>query len=891
MSQKKTALLAGIALLTLTMPAMAQSTRLPAPAVDETLDAEPEISDEVVVTAERREQTLQDYAGTSTVISGEALKRVGVQDLADLNDSVPGLTVSRNQGNIEVYIRGIGSSNNTELGDPAAATHFDGVYLPRPSGIGSAFFDIQRVEVNTGPQGTLRGRNATAGSVNIISIKPGLGIFDGSVEAEYGNFNQISVSGHVNVPIGDKAAFRFAGYSLRHDSYYDNVGPVTTVDVAESENNLAFRAQLLAKPTSRLTLLVAGDYIDEGGTGYTGTNYANPLGNGIDPNDIANPRDVIGRAFTPVASTVHWGVRLNATYEAAPFTIEYTGSYRDVNYDYNAVTPVAPFYPGVLDTLSGPGGIESLDNFSRFQNITDSRSFYTELRFFNNKGPFIWSVGGLYFREDQSAFLASTGDRSLFFQGIEFNNPDVNTNSYAFYADATYSVTERFRFTGGVRYTDDRKTRQGVAARYGFALGGDGFSCCGGVRVGTEGFQFAGAGRTIFDPDTDGNGVTSDEEVIAFYFNGIAQLGIRDNVGEVFANGPYGGGAPNRTVCTDTVANDFFVCPPDGLFSFAVPFQGQIFQQSGRVQTNFVDWRVRGEFDITPDNLVYALISTAHKSGGFNDNLGSSGVAPTYDNEQVRLYELGSKNEFYINNYKVRLNGSLFYNQYQDQVLTSLLSVAQVVTFLGGPQSVELPPNTSQALVVSFSFNAANSGIYGAQVDGGFELPYNLSVNFNALWLEAQVNRSQQIQDFRFQADVAPDEAIFQSIDGRRLPRTPRFQVNGSVGQYFNLPTGSIDYIVSAGYRTAQFQTIFNAIDFQNPGAPRRRLDDRVDGYVTVDAGLGYSHGTEGKLRFEVYANNLTQSVHEAAIIITQFDNTRFFTRPRTFGARIRAKF
>ena len=891
MTQLRTALLASIASMALATPAFAQVPAPPAPATDSIQDEQPAASDEIIVTAERREQTLQDYAGTSSVFSGEDLKRLGVQDLADLNSSVPGLTVSRNQGNIEVYIRGIGSSNNTELGDPAAATHFDGVYLPRPSGLGSAFFDIQRVEVNTGPQGTLRGRNATAGSVNVISFQPGLGIFDASVEAEYGNFNQISVSGHVNVPLGDKAAFRFAGYSLRHDSYYDNVGPVTNVDVAEAENNLAFRAQILVKPISRLTLLLAGDYIDESGTGYTGTNYANPLGNGINPEDIANPRDVIGRGFTPDVNTTHWGVRLSATYEANPFTIEYTGSYRDVLYDYDAITPVAPFYPGVLDTFAGPGGIETLDNFSRFQSITDSRSFYSELRFVDNKGPFIWSVGGLYFREDQFAFLGSTGDRTPFFQGIEFNNPNVDTSSYAFYADATYEFADRFRLTGGVRYTDDRKSREGVAARYGFALGGAGFSCCLGVRIGTEGFEFAGSNRTIFNPDINGDGTTSDAEVIAFYFNGIGQFGLRDNVDEIFANGPFGGGAPNPTACVDTNVGDGLFCAADGNLTFAVPFQGQIFQQIGRVQTNFVDWRVRGEIDITRDNLLYALISTAHKSGGFNDNLGSSGVAPTYGNEQVRLYELGSKNEFYINNFKARLNGSLFYNQYQDQVLTSLLSVAQIVTFLGGAENVPLPPGTSQALVVSFSFNAANSAIYGAQIDGGFELPYNINVNFNALWLEAQVNRSQEIQDFRFQADVAPTEAVFQSIDGRRLPRTPRFQINGSVGQNISLPSGSFDYIVSVGYRTAQFQTIFNSIDFQNPDSPRLRLDDRVEGYVTLDAGLGYSHGKDGKLRFEAYANNLTQAINEAAIIITQFDNTRFFTRPRTFGARIRLKF
>lgn len=85
--------------------------------------------------------------------------------------------------------------------------------------------------------------------------------------------------------------------------------------------------------------------------------------------------------------------------------------------------------------------------------------------------------------------------------------------------------------------------------------------------------------------------------------------------------------------------------------------------------------------------------------------------------------------------------------------------------------------------------------------------------------------------------------------------------------------------------------TIFNSTDFQNPDNPRLRLVDKVGGYWTFDAGIGYTHGDEGKLRLEAYVNNFTDSVHEGAIIITQFDNTRFFTRPLTWGGRIRVKF
>ncbi|MFM9853125.1 MAG: TonB-dependent receptor [Sphingomonadaceae bacterium] len=883
----------------------------PAPAVEERADKD---SDEIIVTADRREQSLQDFAGTAVVISGDDLKKIGAQNFVDLQQSIPGLSVANNQGNVEVYIRGIGSSNNTELGDPAAAFHFDGVSIPRPSGIGSAFYDIERVEINVGPQGTLRGRNATAGSVNAITFKPGLGITDGSVEAEYGNFNQRSVRGVINLPLGDKVAVRFSGLYLAHDSYYNNVGPNTGIGVAEAEKNFSGRAQILFKPTDRLSILVAGDYIAENGTGYTGSNFALPLGEIADGrlqslDQIRNPRDVIARGITPIQNTDHWGVRTAITYDADPFTIEFTGSYRDAVYDYEATTPLTPFFPGVIDALSrGPAGIdrnlllaESLDNFSRFRSISDSRSYYNELRFFNNKGPLIWSLGAQYFRENIFSFLGSTGDRAPFFQGVEFNT-NVKTDSLATYGDLTYSVASKFRVTGGVRYTAERKERTGVAARYGLALGDDNFNCCLGVRSGTEGFQFAGRNRTIINPDTNGDNVVSDQEVFSFFANGISRFGARDNLGAILAAGPIAGhffDVPNGVPCLDTNLRDGLTCngfAATTQFTFAVPFQGQIFRQDGRINSSFVDWRLRAEYDITDKNLVYALVANGHKSGGFNDNLGDLGVAPTYDTESVILYELGSKNEFFIGNVKTRLNGSVFYNDYKDQVFTSLLSVTQVLNFANSAgANIVLPPNTSTALVVSFSFNAASSDIYGAQLQGGFDLPANIKLDFNALYLEAKIRNANPIQDFRFQSDVDAVNAVFRPINDRRLPRTPKWQLNAKLSQSFDVGNGKLDYVISGGYRSSQFQTIFNSLQFDanNVGTPvtSGRLFDRVPGFFTLDIGAGYTLDAAGKYRFEVYGNNIINSVNAAAIIITQFDNTRFFNRPRTFGGRVRVKF
>jgi iron complex outermembrane receptor protein len=852
--------------------------------------------EEVIVTVERREQSLQDLEGTAASFSGDDLKILGLQNLTDLSEQAVGVEISNKQGNVEVWIRGIGSSNNTELGDPAAATHLDGVYIPRPAGIGSVFFDIERVEVNYGPQGTLRGRNATAGSVNIVSWKPGLGVWDGMVEVEAANYDQTMATGMINVPIGDTAAFRFSAYKLEHDSYYNDVGPLE-VGTAEAADNEGFRAQFLFQPSDELSILLAADHVAEQGTGYTGTNYANSLGNGIPQDGIEDPRDVVARAFEPVEDTTHSGLRLQVNYDLGFGELEYIGSYRDLTYNYMAATPLAPDYPGVFSTLEPLD--EALDNWSRFQFITDSQSEVHELRFISpDDDRLFYTVGAFYFKEDQKAFLGSAGDRGGFFQGAEFNQPDVDGESYSFYGDFTYELTPRSRITGGLRYTHDEKSRIGVNARYAFALGGydintgNPYGCCMGARVGTEGFQFAAFNRTIYDPDTNGDGEIDSDEYLAFYFDGIAQFGARDTIDDIMGNGALEGGVEPRAPCVDPDTTDSLICLEDGTHSFAVPISpnDSITLQNGAMSDSFVDWRLRYGFDVSDDILAYGLIATGHKSGGFNDtfkdpDIGAS-ISPEYGTEKVTMYEIGVKSEFELGDVPTRLNGSAFYYDYSDQVFTSILSVQQALDFNAGLVA-DPADNAPGALVVSFSYNAADSEIYGMQFDGLFEFPYNVNLKWSALWIEGQIQKSQEIQDFRFQADVAPDEAVFRSINGKQLPHTPNYQFNASLSQFIPTDWGSFDYVLSVGWRDKQYLTIFNSEDFVFPDNPRGRLDDSVSAYWTYDAGIGY-WSTDGKLRLEAFVNNASDEVNTAAVIITQFDNTRFFTRPRTFGARIK---
>lgn len=889
---------------------------------------------DIVVTVERRSQSLQDLAGTAAAITGEELKRLNVQNINDIDGKIPGVSIANNQGNIEVYIRGVGSSNNTELGDPAAATHLNGVYVPRPSGFGAAFFDIERVEVNIGPQGTLRGRNATAGSVNIIPWSPGIGVFDAAVEASYGNFNEVTLEGVVNLPVTDNSALRVAGFFRNHDSRLNSVTPDSSVlgvpvptseaegvGVAEAADDFGARAAYKIKPADNLTLTLTGDYISQTGTGFTGVNFANPLGNGINPDDIDNPRDVFGRAFTPDEDTEHWGVVGKLEYQGSLFNVEYIGSYRDLVYDYEFVTPAGPNYEGALETLMPFDAV--FDNFSRVRFITDSESIVQELRFFSDDDARLqWTAGGFYFKESQRTFLGTTGDRNPFFQGVEFNQ-DTDTESYSFYGDATFSVTEDFRLTGGIRYTNDDKERFGINARYAFGVGGPDFSCCfiNGVGHGTEGFQFAALDRTIFNPDSNGDGQIDATESIAFFFNGIANFGARDGFDDVFPGGqqiqdaipnaadrpPCDGSFVFVGSCANSIVGDF-----DGVVDFSLaPFNSTFALQNGSLNNDFVDWRARAEYDLTEDNLVYGLVATGNKSGGFNDNIaGTDGLgisspaqnapidfdtdtlAPTYDEESLTLFEIGTKNQFDLGEVGVIFNASAFYYDYDDLQLTTLTSTAQILDFEG--IDVDALPNADALAgqIVAFTFNAADAEIYGAQFESRFELPQNWNLASTILWLpEARVVNSIEIQDSRFQADVDPANSVNRSIEGNRLIRTPEVQITASISKAIPTSYGQFDGILSLGYRSSQHMTIFNGIDFNNPANPELRLDDTVDGYTTLDLGMGYSHGNDGRWRIEGYVSNLTGIQRPQAIIITQFDNTRFFNTPRLYGVRLRAKF
>jgi iron complex outermembrane receptor protein len=872
--------------------------------------------DEVVVTVDRRRKDLQDYSGVAASFSESKLASVGITNAREMAAMVPGLQIGVQEGNTEVYIRGVGSDNNTELGDPAVALHVDGVYIPRPRGIGSMFFDIERVEVNSGPQGTLRGRNAMGGAVNIVSARPKLSEFGANAEATFGTFAQRRYQGMVNVPIGDMLAFRFAGFSEVHDSYWVNAGPVYDITPAENANAYALRAQVLFQPAPAFSVLVGYDLTKERGTGYLGANFQGPLTavdtsgaingpNGMpssptnqvtipfDVNDVDNPRRVYYRGMQPDTDLTHQGVRGEITFDAGPVILQALASYRDLKY-----TQVTGANAGAVTEGYGFGDV-SPDVFTNGFWDSRSQSLIGELRAFApDDARLRWTAGGFFFDEDQQVFLGQVSDPVFGFGGGEFNMPDVKGGSFAGYLDATFDVTESFRVLGGIRATYEDKSRKGGLWALDQGFPSD-------LRYGTEGFKFEGLNRTQYDLPRDATGAPIDtvENRINFFLNGIDSFGARDTLPIAFCNDPptAAPGEEQQPRVQPGPGGVGMVCTA-GVRSGLSRTIFNTVPQNNEVSNKFFDWRAGIEYDITKDSLVYFTTTTGHKAGGFNDT--APGVMQDtlynseYGPESVLAFELGSKNTFLDR--ALRVNASAFMYRYDDMVFQTIVGVDA-----GGDAGGDVENMNQGAPSSAVRQNAATTTpIYGLDLDLTYRLPAGLEAEVHVLLMDAKFS-DDTITTYTYPSNT-PEQNWKVDLGGNWLPRVSPYTINYTLSQLIFTSVGSFDWVIQAQTRGKHYMSVYNgegrmelAAEGEMPANPglynallmnegaQQRFTDVVPTYTRFDIGAGWKH-PDGRISINGFINNVSNLAYSTSIITTPTLNLRFYNPPRTAGVRFR---
>jgi iron complex outermembrane receptor protein len=251
--------LVSVACLALATPAMAQNAATPAQAAEE---AAPENSNDIIVTATRRSEALSDVPIAVSAVTFESMQNSGGTDIRALNQLAPSLLVSStgNEANGSARIRGIGTVGDNPGLESSVAVFIDGVYRSRTGAGLNELGEIERVEVLRGPQGTLFGRNASAGLINIISKKPSFD-FGGSVEGTYGNYDFMRFAGGVTGPIAETLAFRLDGVYVKRDGFYKNVTQANGSESRVNDRDRYFlRGQLLFEPSSDLSFRLIGDY-------------------------------------------------------------------------------------------------------------------------------------------------------------------------------------------------------------------------------------------------------------------------------------------------------------------------------------------------------------------------------------------------------------------------------------------------------------------------------------------------------------------------------------------------------------------------------------------------------------------------------------------------------
>ena len=834
-------------------------------------------SDVIIVTANRREENLQEVAGVVQALDADQLRQDGIVELRQLQAAVPGLSIANQEGNVEIFIRGVGSSNNTELGDPGAAPHLNGTYIPRPRGLGLMFYDLERVEVNKGPQGTLYGRNALAGTLNIITAKPRLGELSGYAQAEIANRSSYAAEGAINIPLGDTLAVRAAGYYVDRDYGFRNVSTgeqASQLKPAGLEENYAGRLSMLWEPDDRLSVSVVGDYGKETGTGYPGANiFGAVTATGLRP-DKLNLKDVVYRGMQGDMENELWGIQGKLSYDFGTFTGELTGSYRSVDFYQANASSEGIDYPGRdLDNFQ-------YDNFSNNFWQTRSQSQVYEARLSANEDQrFRWNLGGFYFKEDQAVGYMAVADRGYCcYSGTEFTMPDVNGESFAFFGDGTYDITDRLRVFGGLRYTEEKKSRYGIGGNWALTLGGEDFACCFATRLGTEGFR-----PNLLDrPNFNVSAIDTLQGRAQFLIEGIRSPGLRDTL--IQQIGAIADGTNPNGTCIDRpdIDNGFVDCPAGfgGGFSFVeltIPDQ-----QIGQAKFDFVDWRAGLEFDIGPDSMLYAKVSTGHKSGGFNDSFNGSTIPEAFSPEKLVVYEIGSRNSFDAFGRRAIFNLTGFYYDYSDQVFQDLTCI--------NLDETQAPPVCNGYSLVNRNIGA--SRIYGAEAELRLKLPAHYALDLNAAYLDTKVTEG-VVADARAQDFDAGGQSPLVSLVGNRLPLASKMNLSARLSQWFDIGSGRFDWQALLNYRSSFFLSQFNEDDIVFlDGTRQSALDagfpDRQNGFVTLNLGAGY---TIGNFRLEAWASNfLNEEISQKALVGSSL-NIRFLNDARTYGLRARVNF
>jgi iron complex outermembrane receptor protein len=632
--------------------------------------AQDTVVEEIIVTAQKREQNLQDVPIVVTVVGEQALADAGVRDVKDLQNVAPGLNVtsSTSEAQTSIRIRGVGTIGDNPGMEASVGTVIDGVYRAR-SGI--AFGDLgemERIEVLKGPQGTLFGKNTSAGVISVVTKEPDFE-FGGSAEMTFGEWGARGASLSLTGPIGgDQLAARLYMATRKRDGFYDvstGEGPRTSSQ-DQTQDYWTARAQFLLLPSDTLRIKAMVDYTDRDERCCANVSY------------IAGPTAPVIDAFATVEGTLRPADPYRRLAFANRDNIQRISDYGlslQVDWDLTGdITLTSITAQRWWDLVQGADiDYSSADLWYRAADgntFQDFNVFSQELRLAGTTERFDWLVGGFYANEQLEAgastqygadyepylatlvggmpilrFLAQRPVGPIFPAGAGTRDRfEHESKTWALFTNNTWHATDALEVTLGLRYTDEQKT------------------------------------------------------MVAHYRN----LGLN----------PICGPTSNASICAahSDAAFDDYLTPEQKLSE----------QRWGGT--------LKVSYRFNPDLMVYASAASGFKSGGYNLDRARNGIGvvqpdTSFDAETVKSYEIGAKSTLF--NDAVLLNATAFYQEFEDFQLNTYTGISWVVA--------NVPEVTSKGVDLDLGWRTPvdglrfNGGVTYAVTQFGEEIPLTLA--------------------------------------------------------------------------------------------------------------------------------------------------------------------
>jgi len=614
-----TGLFAGAAALSLFLPSIANAQAEPPldeneaqPAAD--FPEDDAAGNEIIVTATKREQTLQDVPVAVSVTTAQTIERAQIRDIKDLGSVVPSLRVGDRQSsaNATFYIRGFGNGANNLGIEPSVGVFIDGVYRSRTASTISDLPDVQRVEVLRGPQSTLFGKNASAGVISVVTREPEFQ-FGGNVELSYGNYDAVVAKARITGPISDSFALSLAGGVNKRRGYIQDGG---TGNQTNERDRWFVRGQALFKPGNGLKIKVIGDYglIDENCCGVVNLLAApstlvllSPaIGGKVNPGN--NPfGDVVYNNLDSTNHIENWGVSGHIDYQLGPIALTSITSYRRTNSltnqdsDFTSADLLqrnfqdarirtftqefranANFLDKVNILLGAFYFNENIDQANEIQWGTQARTYANLLVQGTSGGalslPLLESTfGQLDALAAMNPLLAGRYINQFFKAGQGLDERySLKNNAISIFGQVDFKVTDRLTVTGGISFTHDSKR---------FTANVDSFDSFAGV-------DFDAPQYALFRNQ--------------LLYNGALANGLTPAQALAYANANQNNPAANPL----NALKAFQYFPPFLNVPNAI--------ENGKTSDNNVSYTARLAYDVSDQLNVYASVATGFKASSIN---------------------------------------------------------------------------------------------------------------------------------------------------------------------------------------------------------------------------------------------------------------------------------